>query len=226
MNERWTDIPGFDNYEASDLGRIRSKTRTRIHKNGHRATHAGRVLIEMIQSGKGYKRVNLYRNKRMSQHGVHCLVALAFLGPPNGMYVNHIDFDVTNNRLSNLEYVTPAGNTQHSAKHGRLKAHHGEMNPMARLSIADIERIAERIRSFDSDKEIASDYGVTRGEISAIRRGKIWKHVTGFDGTTFKLIRGSKQAARMTASGNKLTFIGIEKSTGVARFYLGEFDHD
>lgn len=48
---------------------------------------------------------------------VHRLVARAFLGPPPDeltQVVNHKDWNPSNNHASNLEYVTPAQNVQHS----------------------------------------------------------------------------------------------------------------
>lgn len=42
------------------------------------------------------------------------------VGPiPEGMEINHIDYNPANNRLSNLEVVTPQANIDHSTKGGR-----------------------------------------------------------------------------------------------------------
>lgn len=44
-------------------------------------------------------------------YNVHVLVAETFIGPrPDGMQIDHIDRDGTNNHVSNLRYVTPAEN--------------------------------------------------------------------------------------------------------------------
>jgi hypothetical protein len=224
--EVWKTIPAFDDYEASSLGRIRSKPRVRRCKNGQLMPMQGRVLVEMIQSGKGYKRVNLYRGKKMSQHGVHCLVALAFFGAPNGRYVNHIDFDVTNNCVENLEYCTPAENIQHSARHGRLVSHSGEKNPMAKLTTTAVREIADRVRNRERDEVIASDFAVAKATITCIRLGKIWSHVTGFRHSSFRVVRGRKRASELIAAGCQLAFAGIEESTGVARFNLVNKEKD
>lgn len=218
--EIWKTIPGFEDYEASDQGRIRSKSRMRYGKNDQPMPMRGRVLTEMVQSGRGYKRVNLYRGKRMSQHGVHRLVARAFLGEPNGLSVNHIDCDVSNNSLDNLEYVTPAENSRHASEHGRLPGFPGESNPRARLSVADVQAIAFRIRNYERDLVIGRDFGVAKGTITAIRLGKIWAHVTGFNANSYRVVRGRRKARHMRSSGKCLKFIEFEDRINVARYVL------
>ena len=76
---------------------------------------------KILSPGKtrGYPIVCLfYPTKRMSKH-IHRLVMDAFVEKrPSGMQVNHIDGVKTNNRLDNLEYVTPSENTIHSVERG------------------------------------------------------------------------------------------------------------
>lgn len=83
-------------YEASDLGRIRSWRRG-----------VPRVLRART-AGDGY----LYVNPAGRTATVHKLVCLAFLGPrPAGaLHIRHLDGDKMNNRLGNLAYGTPAEN--------------------------------------------------------------------------------------------------------------------
>jgi hypothetical protein len=222
MDEQWRTIIGFEDYEASDSGRIRSKPFMRSDKNGRRYSSRGTVLTEMVQAGKGYKRVNVYRGGKMFQLGVHCLVCRAFYGEPHGRYVNHIDFDVTNNDVSNLEYVTAAENIRHSANHGRLPGKKGSANPAAKLSANEVLRIADRIRDYEDDQTIARTYGVCRGAITAIRLGKTWGQLTGFHSRSNRLVRGSSAAMAMLERGLSLTFICKEPSTGVARYAISE----
>lgn len=112
--EVWKDIPGWEGlYQASNLGRIRSLDRRRTVK-GTRACK-GRVLSPN-DLGNGYFGVHLYRYgspRRVTT--VHRLVAEAFLPTdPERGEVNHIDGDKSNNRLSNLEWVTRVENEYHS----------------------------------------------------------------------------------------------------------------
>ncbi len=59
------------------------------------------------------------KNNKRSHHSVHGLVMLAFVGERNGLQINHIDRDKTNNKLSNLEYCTASYNMQHAYATGR-----------------------------------------------------------------------------------------------------------
>lgn len=167
--EKWAHVPGYSGrYSASSLGRISSNI-------------SGVVLRPFRQAGRAYVRVNLYTDppeKKLIQRGVHQFVMLAFHGPPPpGMVINHKDCDPRNNRLSNLEYVTPRQNTLHAVAMGRCDAHPGEKNPMSKLKNDMVMDIKYFIASGFSDKQLAEDYPVSEGAIRLIRVGKTWKHI-------------------------------------------------
>ena len=53
---------------------------------------------------------------------VHRILALTFLEPVKGKnFVNHIDGNKLNNKLSNLEFVTASENMQHAYRVGLIK---------------------------------------------------------------------------------------------------------
>lgn len=64
--------------------------------------------------------VNLSKNGKGNTKRVHRLVANAFLGESN-LQIDHIDGNKQNNRLDNLEYVTPKENTNRAWKKGIAK---------------------------------------------------------------------------------------------------------
>lgn len=116
--ERWRPIPDFEGaYEVSDLGRVRSVTRTVYRPAGRRAASSFKRCGKLISSDNiaHYAMVNLSHNGRRHPRRVHALVTSAFLGPcPDGAEVNHIDYDKRNNQLGNLEYVTHQENMRHA----------------------------------------------------------------------------------------------------------------
>lgn len=69
-----------------------------------------------------YMRVRLYLKTGPIRIFVHRLVAESFLGPSNGLEVNHLDGDTLNNRADNLEWATPQDNKLHAVLLKYLKA--------------------------------------------------------------------------------------------------------
>lgn len=122
MKERWLAIPGYEGwYEVSDAGRVR---RVRPAHN----SHVGKIIAGG-SNPVGYRIMRLCRLGVIRGFTTHALVMLAFVGPrPDGAQVNHKDGNKKNNRLSNLEYVTPAENIAHAKRNGLMRA--GENHPM------------------------------------------------------------------------------------------------
>jgi hypothetical protein len=173
--ERWLPISGWeDSYEVSSHGRVR---RMKVASG----TRAGRLLA--CHAGqRGYPVAHLFdRVKRSRPRYVHALVMEAFVGSrPAGMCVNHIDFVRRNNRLENLEYVTPKENTQHSKRAGRLRggAPKADNSPMAKLTLAEMLDVRERWGAGQAtQKELGDEYGVTRQAIWRIVHGFTWRSI-------------------------------------------------
>lgn len=118
MKEEWKDIDGFENYQISSLGRVKSKER--IVSNTVR-TYLKKEQILKIQIMKvGYKAIVL-RDEKQKKHllKVHRLVAKAFIDNPHNLpQVNHKDGDKLNCCVENLEWCTPKYNTHHAIKNG------------------------------------------------------------------------------------------------------------
>jgi hypothetical protein len=120
--ETWKPVPGFHNYEASSLGRVRSLTRTvRCVRHGHEGTRVRRGVVLKPTPNKGYLVVKLANDSRIVTYGVHQVVAMAFHGAcPSGLVVDHINTVKTDNRPENLEYVTNSENVKRQYQTGLL----------------------------------------------------------------------------------------------------------
>lgn len=102
MNETWKTIEDYPNYEVSDHGRVRN-TKTK---------HLRSITCK-FNGEEWCPHVDLYPGGKT--RSVHTLVAEAFLGGKHpGMHVNHKNGNKSDNRVSNLEWVTPGGNLQHA----------------------------------------------------------------------------------------------------------------
>ena len=102
----------YKKYEVYDDGRIWS--------------YASNKFLRPKTKINGYQEIGLVDNNG-KQHWqcVHKIVYFAVNGLweyPNGMQINHIDEDKSNNHISNLELVTPKQNINHGTRNARSAA--------------------------------------------------------------------------------------------------------
>ena len=171
--EIWRKIEGYENYEVSNMGQVRSLNYRRT----------GEVKILKLGKDKdGYLRVNVSKNGKKYVKVVHRLVANAFI--PNTEekpQVNHIDGNKTNNRVENLEWCTNLENQQHAWETGlhvmteehkrKLSKNHayfkGENHPNSKKVIC-----VTTGETFNYIIEAEKKYNVAHPSISACCKGK------------------------------------------------------
>lgn len=121
MQEIWKDIPEYEGlYQVSNLGRIKSLER-KVNKQTSIRVVNERIL--KLLKGKKYMQVCLSKNCKTKTKLVHRLVAETFIPNYNNYQeVNHIDANVQNNCVNNLEWCNRYQNMQH-AKQKRLIKH-------------------------------------------------------------------------------------------------------
>lgn len=156
--EEWKPVPSFPMYDASTLGRIRNR------EQGH--------LLQNWQDRYGYVQVRLSVDGLKKQVPMHRVVAEAFLGPANGMTVNHRDGDKLHNAIANLEYMTNAENIEHASISGFLRG------PTERISEAVAREICQLLHAGRRSGEVAAQLGVTLEVVKKIRRRKTWTQVS------------------------------------------------
>lgn len=151
--ENWKRIEGFDQYEVSDLGRVRS-----IDGN----------VLKGSPTKKGYIAVRLYRGSRtdFKDRTVHKLVASAFLpNPKNLPQVDHLNTIKSDNVATNLEWVTNLTNMKRSWERGTHRPTRGN------TKLTDAQRIAIRSAS-GTQRELAAHFGVSQGTIFNVRNSR------------------------------------------------------
>ena len=105
--ENWTKVKGHgDSYLISDLGRVKSLKYSRER------------ILKSAPTKMGYHQVVLHKNGITKSCYIHRLVLGCFVGIPKGLVVDHIDNNKTNNKLSNLQSISPRENANKDRKGG------------------------------------------------------------------------------------------------------------
>ena len=159
--EVWRRISSFDDYEASNHGRIR-------RSNGAAGTQEGRILKPRLV--RGYLRVDLRRDGSSYNKGVASLVAEAWVGTcPDDWIVTHRDGDREHNAPKNLAYVTRSES---------VKARLPKTNSQAKLTPDDVREIRHLYREEDwSGADIARAYNISISCALSAAQGKTWTDV-------------------------------------------------
>jgi hypothetical protein len=168
--EEWRSLTGYDSYEVSNRGRLRTLKR---HRNGEPC------IIKTYLSWKGYVRFPVRTGGLNKCVAAQRAVLMAFARMPTpGEQADHIDGDRTNNHLSNLRWVTATENNRDRLRrHGGAPWRRGARNPMTTLNdvqVRVIRRCEERGCQVGWKQLLATSWGVSRQSVSDIARGKRW----------------------------------------------------
>lgn len=166
MKESWKDVRNHEGYyKVSSIGRVKS-IRSDIFLK------AARVV------STGYFYVALSVNGHQRSWTIHRLVAEAFIpNPENKPQVNHKNGIKTDNRVSNLEWVTAKENNQHAFRTGLTPSIVGDLHPLAKLTDIDISLMRDAYSSGHIQVALARYFKVTQANVSRVVRNETWTHV-------------------------------------------------
>lgn len=176
MEETWKDIEGYIGfYQVSNMGNVRSLDRVVNNSRFGKIKQTGRVLKSAIDS-KGYQRVALSKDRKLSTFKVHRLVAQAFLNNPSNLAeVNHIAGNKTDNKVESLEWISHRDNCIHSFANGLQIGMKKESNPNSKLTIEKVKSARlEYIPYVVGYKQLADKYGVDKKTMIQAIKGITW----------------------------------------------------
>lgn len=185
QQEIWKPITDYEGlYEVSNLGRVRSVARTITQLNRWGGSHTAKIngkLLKQVCQRHGYLIVSLSKSGSARQYLVHRLVATAFIErPTDANTVNHLNECKTDNRASNLEWLSLQDNIHYGTGVYRGHAnrdrqwhreHRGGLNPAAK-AVKQLSLDGEVINTFDCIIDAAKASGVCYSSICAAAKGK------------------------------------------------------
>ena len=167
VHEEWRPVAGeFDgwSYSVSSQGRVASRKYGKFRLRKLNLLHHGYLQVGMRHGG------------REKKHLVHRLVAAAFVpGWADGLQVNHINGEKTDNRACNLEWVTPKRNMAHALEIG-LVDRIGGGHLQRKLTMRDAEVIRGAMNRGVTQAFLARWFGISYQSIYCIRHGFTYKN--------------------------------------------------
>ena len=181
MKEQWKPIEGYENYQVSNLGEVKS-----LEKLDSRGRHLKEKLLKPQKNSKGYLFVYLCKNGVGKPFLIHRLVYSAFVGEiPEGLQVNHLDENKENNNLDNLNLMTSKENNNWGTRNRRAGV---KIAVTLSKSVEAIDKVTGKVVYVFPSTAEAGRQGFSAGNISQccrncfnrqgnnIYKGFIWQY--------------------------------------------------
>ena len=196
--EIWKDIEGYEGYQVSNLGRVRSLDR--IDSNNHPLNG---VILKPYISNSGYLLVGLYKQQKRDRKLLHRLVAEAFIpNPENKSEIDHINTIKTDNTVflnedgsvnyekTNLRWTTRKENINNPITKTKMrinarkpsKGKYGKKHHRSK-PIIQYDKEGNFIKEWDCANDVERVLGISNKHIGSVCLGKrkscggyIWKY--------------------------------------------------
>ena len=198
MKEIWKDIKGYEGYQVSNLGRVRSLDR--IDSNNHPLKG---VILKSYISNSGYLLVGLYKQQKRDRKLLHRLVAEAFIpNPDNKPEIDHINTIKTDNTVflnedgsinyekTNLRWTTRKENINNPLTKTKMqinarkpsKGKYGKKHHRSK-PIIQYDKEGNFIKEWECANDVERVLGISNKHIGSVCLGKrkscggyIWKY--------------------------------------------------
>ncbi len=175
--ETYKKIEGFDGYEISNKGNVKSLERDLIRKSKlgkEYVYHQKESILKLKNDRDGYKLANLYKDKKCFTLKVHRLVAEAFIpNPKKYPIINHKNQNRSDNSVENLEWCDYSYNNSYGDAGYKRALKKGK--PL--IAYKDGIEVGRFISSYDAAKSLNCSSGNIR---SMLRGEKYPKTVKGY----------------------------------------------
>ena len=164
-DENWRVVPDSNNrYQVSNYGRIKSFAYNKKE---------GQVLKCFVING--FKQVQISSKKINRKFYVHKLVAQIWISKPSDKhnFVTHLDGNLKNNHISNLEWHTRETLTVRHRELGNRK----RVIRNSKLNESDIRHLKSMLERGVVQAKIAKLFRISEMQVTRIKRGENWGHV-------------------------------------------------
>lgn len=175
QKEIWKDIAGFNNYQISNLGRVKSLSRTIFNGKGYFISKE--KIMSLKYNTRQYAFIHLRVDGKSIPKRINRLVAESFIvNPENKKEVNHKNGIRNDNSVNNLEWVTTSENQLHSFRVlgrksstlGKCGKYHPASKQINQFNLND-----EFIASYESLSDAERLTGINDGNISSAINGRL-----------------------------------------------------
>ena len=222
--EVWVDASNFDpqfielgdNFQISNYGRFRYKSKIRNFKNySYRTPYIDKwcnypIIVFNIKGFRSYK-------KR-----VHNVIAKLFVHNPQPIErtcVNHINGNPLDFSVTNLEWISYSENNKHAYFIGNKPRMRGELNGNSEYDQEIIKKAYQLFNTGLSVRKIAKQLSVPRGFLIGVFKGKTWTHLNfpNLSDQLSKRVKTQTSGHLITVSQNTYELILIDLSNKVLK---------
>lgn len=152
----------------------------------------------------GYKVVNIRNGETKMQCRVHRIIWIARYGIiPDGYVIDHINNNKTDNRIYNLQLLTPAENSHKAKKDGLYLSKENSANAKITNEVHDLIQYIYG-NSEISIRQLAEVFGISKSRVHQIIHDDGWTDIGDWIDSRGRKRKGESDSPRYKALGNSI----------------------
>lgn len=165
----WKPIKDFEGYFINELGQVKSIRRYKGSKE---------IILKGSKNQQGYKTISMIKNGKVYTKTLHRLLMETFKPNEDNLpCINHIDGNILNNSLENLEWCTYGHNEKEAYRLGLKKPRINRKKVMKLDKNNNIIKIYESLNSVKEDNYSVGNIGEVCNGNRKTAYGYIWRYV-------------------------------------------------